>query len=91
MMWGCFSWYGLGPLIRINGWINSERYIEEILRYHVIPFLEEFEKENGEYFFQQDNAPIHKSIKTQTFIEKTLITQLPWPGQNPDLNLIKHL
>ena len=64
MMWGCFSWYGLGPLVRIDGRINSERYIEEILGYHVVPFLEEFKEKYGEYLFQQDNAPIHTSIRT---------------------------
>jgi len=91
MMWGCFSWYGLGPLVRIDGRVNSERYILEILGYHVIPFLETFEEENGEYFFQQDNAPIHTSAMTRTFMEETEIIQLPWPGQSPDLNPIEHL
>jgi len=90
-MWGCFSWYGLGPLVRIDDRINSERYINEILGYHVIPFLEEFEEKNGDYFFQQDNAPIHTSVRTRTFMEEMEIIQLPWPGQSPDLNPIEHL
>ncbi|GBB84589.1 hypothetical protein RclHR1_11160005 [Rhizophagus clarus] len=68
------------PLVRIDGRINSERYIEEILGYHLIPFLEEFEEENGEYLFQQDNATIHTSIQTRNFIEENAITLLPWPG-----------
>jgi len=91
MMWGCFSWYGMGPLVRIDGRVNSERYIEEILGYHLIPFLEEFEEEYGEYFFQQDNAPIHTSRQTRAFIEENEVTLLPWPGQSPDLNPIEHL
>jgi transposase len=91
MMWGCFSWYGLGPLVRIDSRVDSERYIQEILDYHVIPFLEQFEEENGEYFFQQDNAPIHTSLRTRTFMEDVVITQLPWPGQSPDLNPIEHM
>jgi len=77
MMWGCFSWFGLGPLVRIDGRINSERYIEEILGYHVIPFLENFEEENGEYLFQQDNAPIHTSARTRNFTEEMEINLLP--------------
>ncbi|GES94162.1 IS630 family transposase [Rhizophagus clarus] len=47
MMWGCFSWYGLGPLVRIDGQVDSKRYVQEILGYHVIPFLEQFEEENA--------------------------------------------
>ncbi len=52
MMWECFSWHGLGPLIRIDSHVNSKRYIKEILSYHLILFLEELEEENGKYFFQ---------------------------------------
>jgi hypothetical protein len=74
---GCFSWYGLGPLVRIDGWINSERYINEILGYYVIPFLENFEENNGNYFFQQDNALIHTSERIRTFIEEQEIILLP--------------
>ena len=57
----------------------------------MILFLEEFEEENGEYFFQQDNAPIYTSRQTQTFIEETDVILLPWPGQSPDLNPIEHI
>jgi len=53
--------------------------------------LEEFEEEYGEYFFQQDNAPIHTSRQTRTFIEESAINLLPWPGQSPDLNPIEHI
>ncbi len=76
MMWGCFSWFGLGPLIRIDGRVNSQRYIEEILGYHVIPFLESFEEENGDYLFQQNNAPIHTSARTRDFCEEMEINLL---------------
>jgi len=91
IMWGCFSWHGLGPLVRIDGRVNSENYIQEILGYHVVPFLERFEEEIGEYLFQQDNAPIHTSVRIRTFMEEMEIPQLPWPGQSPDLNPIEHL
>ncbi|GBC34519.2 IS630 family transposase [Rhizophagus irregularis DAOM 181602=DAOM 197198] len=38
-----------------------------------------------------DNAPIHTNLKIRTFMEDVMITQLPWPGQSPDLNPIEHM
>ena len=40
-------------------------------------------------FFQQDNAPIHTSSSTQSFMEEMEITSMPWPGL--DLDPIEHL
>ena len=91
MMWGCFSWFGLGPLVRIDGRVNSQRYIEEILGYHVIPFLESFEEENGDYLFQQDNAPIHTSARIRDFCEEMEINLLSWSGQSLNFNPIEYL
>ncbi|CAG8648313.1 11426_t:CDS:2 [Paraglomus brasilianum] len=31
MVWACFTWNELGPLIRLEGKINSQRYVEEVL------------------------------------------------------------
>ena len=37
-----------------NGRIDSERYIQDILAYHMIPFLKSY---NGDYLFHQDTNP----------------------------------
>ena len=57
----------------------------------MVPFLENFEEENGEYLFQQDNAPIHISARIRNFMEEMLITLLSWPRQSSDFNPIEHL
>jgi hypothetical protein len=80
----------LGPLVRIDGRVNSQRYIEEILDHYVVPFLERFEEENGDCLFQQDSAPIHTSTG-RNFMEEMEINLLPWPGQSSDLNPIENL
>ena len=41
-----------GPLIRLEGAINSQRYIEEVLESHLVPFIERFGEEKDEYEFQ---------------------------------------
>ena len=33
MVWGYFSYYGLGPLVFIDGTLNSQKY-EELLKKH---------------------------------------------------------
>jgi len=89
MVWGCFSWYGLGPLTAINGYVNASAYIK-ILQEYAIPAIEILYP-NKDYFFQEDNAPCHTAKTTRKFIEEKQIRRLPWPASSPDLNPIEHL
>ena len=38
MAWGCFTWESLGPLVRAEGTINSQKYID-ILNTHLSKVL----------------------------------------------------
>ena len=88
MVWGCFCNDKLGPLVLIEGTLNSDKYIE-LLKEYLIPFLNNLGAEN--HIFQDDNAPCHASIKTREWKQENLIERLPWPAQSPDLNLIENL
>jgi len=88
MVWECFCNNRIGPLVLIDGTLNSDRYIE-LLEEQLIPFLNNLGKEN--HIFQDDNAPCHASKKTKTWKNDNEIEFLPWPAQSPDLNPIENL
>src|SRR6185436_7383414 len=88
MVWGCFCNNRIGPLVLIDGTLNSDRYIE-LLEEQLIPFLNNLGKEN--HIFQDDNAPCHTSKKTKTWKNDNEIEFLPWPAQSSDLNPIENL
>src|SRR5688572_9469209 len=88
MVWGCFCNNKLGPLVLVEGTLNSDKYIE-LLENYLVPFLIDLGIEN--HIFQDDNAPCHASIKTKTWKEDNLIEILPWPAQSPDINPIETL
>ena len=44
-----------------------------------------------EFWFQQDNAPIHRSKETKEFIISTNMKVLSWPPRSPDLNIVENL
>ncbi|GFV42241.1 transposable element Tc3 transposase [Trichonephila clavipes] len=64
----------------MRGALKGQRYVDDILRTHVGPFL------NGLRWaiFQQDNARPHKARVAQDFLSH--FQTLPWPARSPDLS-----
>lgn len=89
MFWGSFSHSGVGPLIPVQGMMNSKQYVT-IVRQNVIPELRKrFPGKSG--IFQQDLAPCHTAKLVKSFFMKRKISVLKWPGNSPDLNPIENL
>ncbi|GFU55807.1 DDE_3 domain-containing protein [Trichonephila clavipes] len=69
----------------MRGTLTGQRYVDDILRLHVGPFL------NGlpGAIFQQDNARPHTARVAQDFLRH--FQTLPWPGRSPNLSSVEHV
>ena len=91
MFWGCFSAWGLGPLVALEGNQNQNTYLA-LLEEHLLPEIQAARDIHGiDMTFMQDNAPCHKTKKVMDFFETNGVTTLDWPAQSPDLNPIENL
>lgn len=86
LVWGAINFMGRSNLVHIEGRLNAERYVDEILRPHVLPLV----AANGS-IFQQDNARPHVAQLTARFLAQHNVETIPWPAMSPDMNPIEHL
>ena len=88
MIWGCFSYYGVGPIYHIPGIMDQFGYIK-ILEEVMLPYAEE--EMPLKWVFQQDNDPKHTSKRAASWFQTNKIKVMEWPAQSPDLNPIEKL
>ncbi|GFX39971.1 transposable element Tc1 transposase [Trichonephila clavipes] len=84
MVWGAIANDSRSTLIVMRGTLTGQRFVDDILRPHVGPFL------NGlpGAIFQQDNARPHTTRVAQDFLHH--FQTLPWPARSPDLSPVEH-
>lgn len=89
-VWGIFSYWGAGPLHRIHGIMDGEKY-RQILIHHMAPYVKELEEKTGyEIIFQQDNDPKHTCKKVKKYLTNKGLEVLDWCSQSPDINPIEN-
>ncbi|GFY30068.1 DDE_3 domain-containing protein [Trichonephila clavipes] len=85
MVWGAIAYDIRSFLIVMCGTLTGQRYVDDILRPHVGPFL------NGlpGAIFQQDNARPHTARVAQDF--RHHFQTLPWPACSPHFFPVEHV
>lgn len=88
MIWMGFSYKGTTPLCFITSRMNSTTYIE-LLEDALIEYGDEIA--GPDWIFQHDNASIHASRATKSFLDERQIEVLDHPAVSPDMNPIENL
>lgn len=88
MVWGCFSYNGVGDLTMLPGKVTSSTYLEILNEYAMVSGCKLI---GTDFVLQQDNAPIHKSKMITKFLKDLDQETIDWPSQSPDLNPIENL
>ena len=74
-------------LIVVQGNLNAQGYINEILQPKAVPFLQR----HGPAILMHGNArPLVARICRQ-FLNRNNVNVLPWPAVSPDMNPIEHI
>ena len=90
MVWAAVTATGRSPLLFVPMGVklNSEWYISDILEGCLLPWAEQYFKDEP-WTLQQDSAPSHGSKFTQSWILRKIpsfISKEDWPARSPDLN-----
>lgn len=93
MFWGSFCWWGVGPLVVVDGNMDSDAYIN-ILAKNFIPWannLATIYPNEPQLTFQQDLASVHISKYSTWWMNTHGFKILDWAAHSPDLNPIENL
>ncbi|UYV77807.1 hypothetical protein LAZ67_15002372 [Cordylochernes scorpioides] len=85
MVWGAIAYDSRSPLLRIQGTMTAQRYVDDVLRPVTLPYLQGVPNA----LYQQDNARPHTACISQQALQD--LQMLPWPPYSPDLSPIEHV
>ncbi|UYV83577.1 hypothetical protein LAZ67_23001514 [Cordylochernes scorpioides] len=84
-VWGAIAYDYRSPLLRIQGTMTAQRYVDDVLRPVTLPYLQGVPNA----LYQQDNARPHTARISQQALQD--VQMLPWPPYSPDLSPIEHV
>ncbi len=90
MIWGFITSFGKLKIYKIEGKVNSSKYID-LLENKFLDDAVECGIDLSKMVFQQDNASCHVSKRTLEWFKQQNIKVLSWPPQSPDMNPIENV
>ena len=88
MVWGGISFHGKTYLVAIEGNLNGNRYLIEIIQPVIMPFMATM---GSNAVYQDDNARPHRARAVEAFVIQQQINTMDWPACSPDLDPIEHV
>jgi transposase-like protein len=90
-VWGALSGSGLQTLVEVPTKGYDRHVYLDVLGDNLVPLMDANPLPPGEnYYFIQDNAPIHSSRVVKHWLEEQDFTTLPWAPRSPDANVIEN-
>lgn len=74
---------------KLHGRVKALDYLD-MLKNHVKPILYQ-RFPDGDYYLQQDNAPIHTAKVVSQWFQEVSMKVLDWPAKSPDLNITENV
>ncbi|UYV81771.1 Transposase [Cordylochernes scorpioides] len=89
MVWDAIAYDSRSPLLRIQGTMTAQRYVDDVLRPVTLPYLQGVPNA----LYQQDNARPHTARISQQALQDVQMLPWPpyWPPYSPDLSPIEHV
>ena len=86
MVWSGIMGRRKTNLIFVQGNLNAEGYINQIVQPEAVSFLQR----HGPAILMHDNARPHVARICRNFLNRNNVNELPWPVVSPDMNPIEH-
>ena len=87
MVWGGIMGRRKTNLIVVQGNLNAQGYINQILQAEAVRFLQR----HGPAILMHDNARPHVARICRQSQNRNNVNVLPWPAVSPDMNTIEHI